>query len=88
MRYYLNKTMREKPTKLFTFTIRLAVESEDVEDAFATVIEELQENPANVLDDVSYDVTDTVSRFDPFYMDDLGLNEDTEVIWTLDSGKD
>jgi hypothetical protein len=88
MRYYLNKTMREKPTKLFTFTIRLAVESEDVEDAFATVIEELQENPANVLDDVIYDVTDTVSRFDPFYMDDLGLNEDTEVIWTLDSGKD
>ena len=88
MRYYLNKTMREKPTKLFTFTIRLAVESHDVEDAFACVIEELQNDPASVLDDVVYDVTDTASRFDPFYMDDLGLDEDKQVIWTIGYAED
>ena len=79
--------MREKTPKLFTFTIRLAVESHDVEDAFATVIEELQDNPASVLDDVVYDVTDTVNKFDPFYMDNLGLDEDNQVLWTGESGE-
>lgn len=88
MPYPLNKTMREKPPKLFTFTIRLAVESHDVDDAFATVIKELAENPEEALDDVIYDVTDLAELFCPFYMDDLGLNEETEVIWTLESGKD
>jgi len=88
MRYPFNKTMREKPPKLFTFTIRLAVESYDVDDAFATVMEGLQQNPANMLDEVIYDVTEPGERFCPFYMDDLGLNEETEVIWTLESGKD
>ena len=83
MRYPFTNTMREKTPKLFTFTIRLAVESHDVEDAFATVIEELQHNPASVLDDVVYDVTDATK----FYMDDLGLNEDIEVIWTGENGE-
>jgi hypothetical protein len=86
MRYPFTKTMREKTPKLFTFTIRLAVESHDVEDAFATVIEELQNDPASVLDDVVYDVTDA-TKFVPFYMDDLGLNEDIEVIWTGENGE-
>ena len=88
MRYSSTKTMREKTPKLFTFTIRLAVESHDVEDAFACVIEELQNDPASVLDDVVYDVTDTASRFDPFYMDDLGLDEDKQVIWPIGYAED
>ena len=88
MRYSSTKTMREKTPKLFTFTIRLAVESHDVEDAFACVIEELQNDPASVLDDVVYDVTDTASRFDPLYMDDLGLDEDKQVIWTIGYAED
>jgi hypothetical protein len=88
MRYSSFKKMREKSPKLYTFTIRLAVESFNVEDAFAAVIEELQENPAVVLDDVVYDVTDSGSLFDPFYMDKLGLNEDKEVIWTSETAED
>tara|TARA_R100001443_G_scaffold114092_2_gene129584 strand:- start:1374 stop:1640 length:267 start_codon:yes stop_codon:yes gene_type:complete len=88
MRYHSYKTMREKTPKLYTFTIRLAVESYDVEDAFACVIEELQHNPASVLDDVVYDVTEPGPNFDPFYMDKLGLNEDSEVIWTLETAED
>tara|TARA_R110002020_G_scaffold42879_1_gene125118 strand:+ start:1346 stop:1588 length:243 start_codon:yes stop_codon:yes gene_type:complete len=78
--------MSAKPPKLFTFTIRMSVEAHHVDEAFATVLDELQDDPGTLFDDVIYDVMDPTDLFSPFYMDDLGLNEDTEVIWTSGDG--
>jgi len=79
--------MSAKPPKLFTFTIRMSVEAHHVDEAFELVLDEMQQNPSAVLDnDVVYDVMDPSELFSPFYMDDLGLNEETEVIWTSGDG--
>jgi hypothetical protein len=80
--------MSDKQPKIFTFTLRLAVESYNVEDAFMLVMDEIQNNPESVISDVVYDSTDSIATFCPFYMDDLGLGEEKEVLWTEQCGKD
>tara|TARA_R110000744_G_scaffold224635_2_gene343166 strand:- start:842 stop:1084 length:243 start_codon:yes stop_codon:yes gene_type:complete len=80
--------MSDEQPKIFTFTLRLAVESYNVEDAFDLVIDEIHNNPENVISDVVYETTDSVSTFCPFYMDNLGLGEEKEVLWTEQCGTD
>ena len=87
MRYDLDIMNDERP-KIFTFTLRLAVESYNVEDAFILVMDEIQNNPENVISDVVYETAESVSTFCPFYMDNLGLNEEKEVLWTEQCAED
>ena len=49
--------MSDEQPKIFTFTLRLAVESYNVEDAFDLVIDEIDNNPENVISDVVYETT-------------------------------
>ena len=77
--------MRSKPQlNIYTFTLTMSVESSSVDDAFAAVLDELIESPENVIDDVSYEVRPSLVVVD---VDKLGLNQDTEVVWTSDNAE-
>mgnify|MGYP003125470604 FL=1 len=77
--------MRSKPQlNIYTFTLTMSVESSSVDDAFATVLDELIESPENVIDDVSYEVRPSLVVVN---VDKLGLNQDTEVVWTSDNAE-
>tara|TARA_R100000664_G_C2747121_1_gene134698 strand:+ start:247 stop:483 length:237 start_codon:yes stop_codon:yes gene_type:complete len=77
--------MRSKPQlNIYTFTLTMSVESSSVDDAFAAVLDELIESPENVLEDVSYEVRPSLVVVD---VDKLGLNQDTEVVWTSDNAE-
>ena len=85
MSYSLGTTMRSKPHRnIYTFTLIMSVESECVDEAFAAVLDELVEAPENVLDDVTYEVRPSLGVVD---VDKLGLNQDTEVVWTSDNAE-
>ena len=85
MSYSLSTTMRSKPQlNIYTFTLTMSVESSSVDDAFATVLDELIESPENVIDDVSYEVRPSLVVVN---VDKLGLNQDTEVVWTSDNAE-
>ena len=62
----------------------MSVESSSVDDAFAAVLDELIESPENVIDDVSYEVRPSLVVVN---VDKLGLNQDTEVVWTSDNAE-
>tara|TARA_R100001015_G_C4631798_1_gene194637 strand:- start:1973 stop:2209 length:237 start_codon:yes stop_codon:yes gene_type:complete len=77
--------MRSKPQlNIYTFTLTMSVESSSVDDAFATVLDELIESPENVIDDVTYEVRPSLVVVN---VDKLGLNQDTEVVWTSDNAE-
>jgi hypothetical protein len=77
--------MRSKPQlNIYTFTLTMSVESSSVDDAFAAVLDELVDSPENVLDDVTYEVRPSLVVVD---VDKLGLNQDTEVVWTSDNAE-
>jgi|TARA_R100000234_G_C4955585_1_gene159361 hypothetical protein len=77
--------MRSKPQlNIYTFTLTMSVESSSVDDAFAAVLDELIESPENVIDDVSYEVRPSLVVVN---VDKLGLNQDTEVVWTSDNAE-
>ena len=85
MSYSLGTTMRSKPQlNIYTFTLTMSVESSSVDDAFAAVLDELIESPENVIDDVSYEVRPSLVVVN---VDKLGLNQDTEVVWTSDNAE-
>ena len=77
--------MRSKPQlNIYTFTLTMSVESSSVDDAFAAVLDELVDSPENVIDDVSYEVRPSLVVVN---VDKLGLNQDTEVVWTSDNAE-